>query len=436
MSSLHNYLQRCTTPVFILFTGGVAMMTYISMYAYRKPFTAATFENVTDWDWSLDFKTALLISQVLGYALSKFIGIKIISEITPQQRFGWLIGLVIWAQIMLVLFAVLPPELKIVALFANGLPLGLVWGLVFSFLEGRRVTEALGAILCTSLIFGSGIVKTIGRWMIVDLEITEFWMPAACGTLFLPLAIICIWLLAQTPPPTPEDIAQRRERRPMDSAQRSAFYRQFGWGLTALIFTYVLLTAFRDFTDNFGAELWIELGYGNAPEIFATTSIPIALLVLAIMWLSMWVTNNLRALCLLHWVVITGFALSAVSTALFQFDIINGLWWMLLLNAGLYMSYIPFNCILFDRLVASSGSIANAGFLIYVADAFGYIGTILILLFKSFIQPQLEWIEFVSAGSYSFGLLGMLLMALSLVYFNRRLHARSLSSIKVHYETV
>lgn len=434
MTALHRYLQRCTTPVFILFTGGVAMMTYISMYAYRKPFTAATFDHVAGWDWSLDFKTALLIAQVLGYALSKFIGIKVISEITAEKRFAWFIGLVLWAQLMLVLFALLPPELKIIALFANGLPLGLVWGLVFSYLEGRRVTEALGAILCTSLIFGSGIVKTIGRWLIVDAGIPEFWMPAVCGALFLPLVMICIWLLAQTPPPTPDDIAQRRERRPMDRAQRQAFYQQFGWGLTALIFTYMLLTAFRDFTDNFAAELWIELGYGNAPEIFATTSIPIALLVLGIMWLSMWVTNNLRALCLLHWVVIAGFALSALSTALFQLDIINGLWWMLLLNAGLYMSYIPFNCIFFDRLVAASGSIANAGFLIYVADAFGYIGTIVILLFKNFIQPQLQWIDFVVTGSYSFGVMGMVVMALSLIYFKRRLRARSLSSMKVCYE--
>jgi MFS family permease len=435
MNSLNRYLQRCSTPIFILLTGSVAMMTYISMYAFRKPFTAATFENVAGWDWSLDFKTAILIAQVLGYAVSKFIGIKVISEITAQKRVTCFIGLVVWAQIMLVLFAILPPSLKIIALFANGLPLGLVWGLVFSYLEGRRVTEALGAILCTSLIFGSGVVQTIGRWLLVDVGISEMWMPAVCGALFLPLAIICIALLAQTPPPTAEDIAQRQERRPMNRAQRQAFYVAFGWGLTALIFTYMLLTAFRVFTDNFAAELWIELGYGNAPEIFITTSIPIALLVLAIMWMSMWVTHNVRALCLLHGVVFAGFALSVIATLLFHFEIINGLWWMLLLNAGLYMSYIPFNCILFDRLVAASGSIANAGFLIYVADAFGYIGTIVILLFKNFIQPQLQWVDFVTAGSYSFGLLGMLLMALSLIYFKKRLRADS-SSMKVYYEAI
>ena len=60
----------------------------------------------------------------------------------PPQRRAWaLVLLIAWGEIALVLFAVLPPAGKVAALFLNGLPLGAVWGIVFSFLEGRRTSD-------------------------------------------------------------------------------------------------------------------------------------------------------------------------------------------------------------------------------------------------------------------------------------------------------
>ena len=34
---------------------------------------------------------------------------------------------------------------------------------------------------------------------------------------------------------------------------------------------YVLLTAFRDFRDNFAAEIWTALGYGGEAGIFTAS---------------------------------------------------------------------------------------------------------------------------------------------------------------------
>ena len=48
----------------------------------------------------------------------------------------------------------------------------------------------------------------------------------------------------------------------------------------------------------------------------------------------------------------------------FQAHLLSTLAWMILSGAGLYMGYTPFNAMLFDRLVAFSGRVANAGFLI------------------------------------------------------------------------
>ena len=50
-------------------------------------------------------------------------------------------------------------------MFINGLPLGMVFGLVMAYLEGRRQTEMLAAVLCASFIVSSGFVKSVGKWL-------------------------------------------------------------------------------------------------------------------------------------------------------------------------------------------------------------------------------------------------------------------------------
>ena len=56
---------------------------YFSMFAFRKPFTVALFIAVPGWHFLLDYKIALVLAQVLGYAVSKMIGVKVIAEIMP-----------------------------------------------------------------------------------------------------------------------------------------------------------------------------------------------------------------------------------------------------------------------------------------------------------------------------------------------------------------
>ena len=69
-----------------------AFGTYFCMYGFRKPFTAATYGDETIAGVGL--KTVLVTAQVLGYSISKFIGIKVISEMPPGSRAKTLIGLV------------------------------------------------------------------------------------------------------------------------------------------------------------------------------------------------------------------------------------------------------------------------------------------------------------------------------------------------------
>lgn len=274
--------SRPSRDIGVILLGGVAAFcVYLSMYAFRKPFAAAAYEGVVGWSAVVDFKVALVVAQVIGYALSKLVGVKLISELTGARRGAAILALIGVSWLALVLFAIVPPGWKVAALFFNGLPLGLIWGLVFSYLEGRRTSEVLGAILCASFIVASGVVKSVAVWLITDHGVSEWWMPATTGLLFMPLLLVSVIGLSRMPPPDAADIAERVERRPMYAAQRRDFLQRYGFGVLVLVLAYVMLTALRDFRDNFAAEIWIELGYAGVSSVFTASELPIAVISLA-----------------------------------------------------------------------------------------------------------------------------------------------------------
>jgi hypothetical protein len=390
-----------------------AFTAYFCMYAVRKPFAAAAFEGEV---FGMQLKIALVLSQVIGYALSKFIGIRLVSETPPQRRALTLIVLIAVAELALIAFGLLPPAGQVVAMFCNGLPLGAVWGLVFGFLEGRRTTELLGAGLSASYIIASGIVKSVGR-SLMDAGIPEAWVPPATGALFLPLFLLAVLALAKLPAPSRSDVDARTQRAPMDAAQRRAFFRRFAPGLIALTGLYVFLTAYRDFRDNFAAELFAQLGVLDA-SVFAKTESLVAASVLALLAAVFLIRSNRQALLVIHALMAAGVTLIAVATAGFSLGLIDGVTWMILNGVGLYLGYVPYGCVLFDRLIAATGVVATSVFMIYVTDAFGYLGSVGVLLFKHW-GPSLSWVAFMVRFSWLTALIGLLGFVISTVYFAR-----------------
>jgi hypothetical protein len=418
--SLRRGLARADPIVFTVVAGLAGFCAYFSMYAYRKPFTAATFEAVAGWSFALDYKIALVIAQAAGYALSKLIGVKVISEINPTRRGATILALIGTAWLALIAFALIPAPWNVAALFFNGLPLGMIWGLVFGYMEGRRVSEVLGAILCASFILSSGVVKSVGAWLMVSAHVTPFWMPAATGAVFFPLLIVSVWVLGQLPPPSAADEAERVKRAPMSGAERGQFLRAYLPGIVLLVLAYILLTAIRDFRDNFAAEIWTALGYGKEAGIFTASELPVAAISLVALGAVMAVRDNLRALMVIHGIVFAGFLLLGGATLAFQAHLLAPLPWMILAGAGLYMAYMPFNAMLFDRLVAFSGRVATAGFLIYVADASGYLGSVALLLWRNFGGFKLDWLQFFTLSAYVTSLAGAVLTVLAATYFRGR----------------
>lgn len=399
-----------------------AFSSYSAMYGFRKPFTAAGYKEFPDL-MGLSFKSFIVISQVLGYTLSKFVGIKVVSEMGKNRRAIAIVGIVLVAELALFGFGAAPIKLKPLFMFLNGVPLGMVWGLVFSYLEGRKFTELMGVGLCASFIFASGFAKTIGKWIETELNVAQIsiaWMPFLSGLIYLVPLIFFVWVLNQVPEPNEEDIQMRTKREPMNGKQRWAFFKAFAPGLVLLIVTYTMLTAFRDFRDNFMSNILDALGYEGQPDIFTKTELPVTLGVLLFLGTIMFIKDNRRAFLVNHWVIFTGLFLAGASTFAWQSGLISPLVWISLTGFATYMAYIPFNCLLFERMIATFKYVSTAGFLIYLADSFGYLGSVGVLLFKELGTNDLSWLNFFVQFNYALSLVGCIGTLAALFYFVRR----------------
>ncbi len=411
-------LAKQPTALVAVYAALVAFCTYSCMYAFRKPFTAATFDGL--FIWGFKYKDMLIIAQLIGYTFSKFAGIKIVAEMKGGNRGFSILILIAMATVALLFFGITPAPYNILFMFLNGVPLGMIWGIAFSYLEGRKATEFMGSVMAVSFIFSSGFVKSVGKWLLNDWHVSELWMPLLTGLIFLLPILLFVFLLEQTPEPTAEDVAHRSERRPMSADERKDYIREYLPGIIVLVVAYVMLTIIRDFRDNFAADIWKEIGFNDA-GIFTTTEIPVSLAILGCMSLLILVKDNLLALQINHWMVAAGFIISGSSTWFYANGWLSAYWWMVLNGLGLYLGYVPFNVVFFERKIAAIRKPANVGFLMYVADSFGYLGSIGILLYKNFGAGNITYSSFFIHGLYVVSAIGVVFMLASLIYFNKKI---------------
>lgn len=396
----------------------ISFMAYSSVYAFRKPFTAAQFEGLAFW--GVTYQTWLIISQVLGYMLSKFAGIKFIAELKQQSRFRAALILIGTAWLALLGLALAPAPWGMLFLFINGFCLGFMWGIVFSYVEGRRATDFIGAVMAISFIFAGGFTRSVATWLMINWNVTDEWMPFATAALFAVPLLLFLFLLEKLPAPGRQDIAERSRRQPMTRPERRQLLKKFGGGLVLVTLTYLFLTIMRDVRDNYMVNIWQELGHGKDYGLFARSETRISLILLGMMGLLSLVRKNLLAFRLIHVVILGGLLMAGISSWLFLNGLMNPVHWMQWVGMGLYMSYIPFNCIFFERFIAVFRVNGNVGFLIYIADAFGYLGSVMIMLSKEFLSFDPGWADFYAQIVVVAGLLGLAGILSSWYYFNHK----------------
>ena len=406
-----NRNSRINDLLFIFWAGGCALLCYSMVYALRKPFTAATFDNIMVWGFS--FKTVVTIAQIVGYLISKFAAIKIISELNHLHRLRFIGGAAGLAAVALLFFGFLPMPFNIAAMFVNGLALGCMWGVIFTFLEGRRITDMLASILGISIVISSGMAKSVGLFVMNQFHVSEFWMPALIGAFAYPLVVVLGWSLSKLPEPNAEDISLKVERVTIDRSHRIAIFRKYALLLTLLLGGNLLLTVLRDVKEDFLVNIF-DLS-GHSDWVFAKVDTIVTLTILALFGMMMFVRSNKRALnIILTGTVISSSAMALISANYYQWNL-PPLIWLFVMSLSLYIPYLAFQTLFFDRFIACFKISGNVGFFIAMIDAIGYSGTVLVLFYKELAHSEADWLQVFNQMALVVGVVCATVFAASLV---------------------
>jgi len=341
--------------------------------------------------WGFSFKSVITIAQIIGYMTAKFAGIKIISEMKHKNRLRFIAGSAILAAVALLFFGLLPMPFNIAAMFVNGLALGCMWGVIFTFLEGRRMTDMLASILGISIVISSGTAKSVGLFVMNQLHVSEFWMPALIGAVACPLVALLGWSLSKLPKPNEEDIALKVERVTLDGSHRIAIFRKYALLLTLLLGGNLLLMVIRGIKEDFLVNI-IDMS-GQSDWLIAKVTSIVTLIILLLFGAMVLIRNHKNALLIVLTAVIVGSVSMALLSANYYAWNLPPLVWLFVMSLSLYIPFLAFHTIFFDRFIAFFRISGNVGYFIALVDAFGYLGVVFVLLLKEIVQPQADWLQ-------------------------------------------
>lgn len=408
--------KKISDFVFILWAGGAALLSYSLVYALRKPFTAASFDGMEAF--GMDYKVLTTIIQILGYLIAKFVGIKLISELKKESRMKFILASILVAELSLVMFGLLPAPYNIFAMFFNGLSLGCMWGVIFSFIEGRRTTDILASLLGISIVISSGVAKSIGLFVMDTLHIGEFWMPAFIGAFALPLLALLGYILNRLPQPTTEDIAAKSQRVTLNSKQRKELFYNFMPVLILLFVANLMLVILRDIKEDFLVKI-IDMSE-HSSWMFAQVDSIVTVIILVLFGMMVLVKSNIKVLVILLSMVVAGTATMSFVSLNYDALQLDTVTWLFVQSLSLYIAYLCFQSIFFDRFIACFKIKGNVGFFIVTIDFIGYTGTVLVLMFKEFSNTEINWLEFYNQMSGYVGIICSVAFTCSIIYLIQR----------------
>ena len=259
-------------------------------------------------------------------------------------------------------FQLVSTPYNIIALFFNGLSLGCMWGVIFSFLEGRRTSDILASIMGVSMALSSGLAKSMGLYALNELGVSEFWMPALIGAVAFPLLCLTGWMMTRFPKPTAADIASRSVRVTLNGAQRWELFCKFMPVLIMLFAANLLLTVQRDIKEDFIVCI-IDVSTVSS-WAFAQIDSLATLILLATFALLATTYDHLKVLCILLVLSTAGMGTLAFLGANFHSISLPTTVWLFLQSLCLDMAYLSFQTIFFERFIACFKIRGNVGFFI------------------------------------------------------------------------
>jgi len=131
------------------------------------------------------------------------------------------------------------------------------------------------------------------------------------------------------------------------------------------------------------------------------------------------IRDNRRAFFSALGIAFGGFLLAAIGLIGWRIQLIDGFTLMVLLGLGLYLPYVAVHTTILERLIAMTDDRGNLCYLMYLADSFGYLGYVMVMITRESLRIQnLNQFFFIIAAVVT-GVASMLLGG-CWIYFARR----------------
>lgn len=423
--------KKLSEALLVLWAGGAALLSYSLVYALRKPYTAASFDGLTLLGF--DYKVAVTTIQILGYVIAKFFGIKIISELKKENRFRFFVVSALLAEAALIGFGWLSAPYNVIAMFVNGMSLGCMWGIIFSFIEGRKITDILASLLGVSMVFSSGFAKSLGLFAMNEWHINPFWMPAVIGGVALPALVFMGYMLKILPHPTAEDIALRNERVVLDANGRKQIFLNYRLILILLFVGNFMLMVLRDVKEDFLVNI-IDMS-GHSSWLFAQIDSIVTLIILGLFALFAFFRSNIKALLSLMAMVIMGCSCMTYVSFYYETLDLQPITWLFIQSISLYIAFLTFQTLFFDRFIACFRIKGNVGFFIAMIDFVGYLGTVSLLSTKELLNIDLDWFSLYNHVACIVGAICVILFSASGLLIYRKYMQGSKKTVVDFYFT-
>jgi hypothetical protein len=167
----------------------------------------------------------------------------------------------------------------------------------------------------------------------------------------------------------------------------------------------------RSIRADFAPEIWHGLGQAREPGLFTRSEFWVMLGVVAINGLSILILDNRRAFFVSLGTSLAGLLLVGLALIGLKSGRLEGFSFMVLVGLGLYIPYVAIHTTIFERLIAMTRDRGNIGYLMYLADAFGYLGYVAVMLGRNLFSVQGSFLDyFVMASWVTFALCSGLLL--------------------------
>jgi uncharacterized membrane protein YhaH (DUF805 family) len=179
------------------------------------------------------------------------------------------------------------------------------------------------------------------------------------------------------------------------------------------------LMTYRDVRDTFQVDILREFGAATNGGQLAGIETWVGIAVIVAMGLFALFRSNRSAFFAGCALIAAGGVLSGVSTAMLQAGTLSPRTWMVATGIGLYAAFIPYQSILFERLLAMLRTAGTAAFLISICDSYGYLSTITLYFYKEFGASAVSWGRVLTTSGYALSVIMPLTMFGAVLSFAR-----------------